>query len=51
MYLSRLLQFGGIVLAGVGLMYGIAKNDLTYELVFTVAGMLMFFIGRSMRRP
>lgn len=48
--ISRLLQFGGIVVVGVGLIYGVANNDMQNEIIFAAIGMLMFFVGRTLRR-
>lgn len=47
---SRLLQFAGIVLVGVGLIYGVANNDMTNEMVFALVGFVLFVVGRSIGR-
>ena len=47
---SRLLQFAGIVVVGVGLIYGVAKNDMTSELIFVVIGVALFAMGRMAAR-
>jgi hypothetical protein len=49
MILSRILQFAGIVLVGVGLIYGVANNDMTNEMIFAAIGFLLFVVGRSLR--
>lgn len=46
---SRILQFGGIVLVGIGLIYGVANNDMANEMLFAIAGLALFVIGRALR--
>lgn len=46
---SRALQFGGIIVVGIGLFYGVANNDMTYEMIFAVLGLIMFVAGRALR--
>jgi glucose uptake protein GlcU len=45
--LSRILQFIGIVLVGVGLIYGVAQNDMANEMLFAIIGLVVFVVGRS----
>jgi hypothetical protein len=47
---SRLLQFLGIVVVGIGLFYGVANNDMTNELLFAAIGFVLFVVGRAVRR-
>lgn len=42
---ARVLQFAGIVVAGIGLFYGIAQNDMRMEFSFLGAGILLFVAG------
>lgn len=46
---SRALQFGGIVVVGIGLFFGVARNDMGSEMIFAIAGLLMFVLGRALR--
>ncbi|HVK39932.1 MAG TPA: hypothetical protein VNA88_15460 [Candidatus Kapabacteria bacterium] len=46
---SRALQFAGIVVVGIGLIYGVANNDMTSEIVFAALGLVLFVVGRAMR--
>jgi hypothetical protein len=46
---SRVLQFGGIVVVGIGLFYGVANNDMSRELIFAVLGLALFATGRYLR--
>ena len=48
--MSRLIQFAGIVVVGVGLMYGVANNDMANEMIFAVIGFAIFAAGRMLRR-
>lgn len=50
MIASRLLQYAGIVLVGVGLIYGVANNDMANEMLFAVIGFALFAAGRMLRR-
>jgi hypothetical protein len=47
--LSRLLQFAGIVVVGIGLIYGVANNDMANEMIFAAIGLVLFAIGRTLR--
>ena len=49
--LSPVLQFLGIVIVGIGLFYGVAKNDMTNEILFAALGLVVFVLGRALRRP
>lgn len=47
---SRALQFAGIVVVGIGLIYGVANNDMTNEIIFAAVGLVLFVAGRAMRQ-
>ena len=48
--LSKGIQFTGMVVTGVGLIYGIAQNDLSNEFFFLGCGVLIFMIGYLLDR-
>lgn len=43
--LGRILQFIGMVLTGIGLIYGIAENDMRMEFLYLGSGIVIFGIG------
>jgi hypothetical protein len=47
--LSRIVQFAGIVITGIGLIVGIAENDMRAEFMYLGSGILIFGIGTLMR--
>jgi hypothetical protein len=48
--LAKAIQFVGMVVTGVGLIYGVAQNDLSNEFFFLGCGVLIFMIGRLLDR-
>lgn len=44
------IQLLGMALTGVGLIYGIAENDMTHEFLFLGFGILVFLIGIALGR-
>lgn len=49
--IGRALQLVGIVLVGVGLAVGLARDDLRYEERMFFAGGGVFFVGWLLVRP
>jgi hypothetical protein len=43
--LPKLVQFLGIVITGIGLIYGIAQNDMQAEFMYLGSGVVVFIIG------
>jgi len=43
--LSKGIQFLGIIVTGVGLIYGIVQNDMRNEFLYLGCGVLIFLIG------
>jgi hypothetical protein len=47
---SRVIQFAGIVFTGIGLIYGIAQNDMRAEFMYLGSGIVIFAIGVILQR-
>jgi hypothetical protein len=47
---GRFLMGLGICVVGVGLMTGLAYNNLKVELTYLLAGLLLFFAGQLITR-
>ncbi len=49
-HIPKIVQFLGIVLTGVGLIYGIAENDMRLEFMYLGSGIIIFALGVFMER-
>ena len=43
--LPKIVQFLGIVITGIGLIYGIVQNDMRAEFMYLGSGIVVFVIG------
>ncbi|QQS66071.1 MAG: hypothetical protein IPP08_09890 [Chlorobiota bacterium] len=43
--MPKLIQFIGMGITGVGLLYGIIENDMKYEFMYLGTGIVIFLIG------
>ncbi len=48
--IAKVVQFAGIVITGVGLIYGVAENDMSAEFLYLGLGISMFVIGYFLER-
>jgi hypothetical protein len=42
---SKIVQFLGIIVTGIGLIYGIVQNDMRLEFLYLGSGIVIFAIG------
>jgi hypothetical protein len=42
---AKAIQFLGIIVTGVGLIYGIVQNDMRAEFLYLGIGIVIFFAG------
>ena len=47
---AKLIQFLGIVITGVGLIYGVAQNDMSAEFLYLGIGIVIFLVGAVMEK-
>ncbi len=47
---AKFIQLLGIVLTGIGLIYGIMENDMRMEFMFLGTGLAVFGVGFLMER-
>jgi len=47
---AKVVQFIGIVVTGVGLIYGIAQNDMRQEFTYLGIGLVIFLLGFILER-
>jgi hypothetical protein len=47
---AKLIQFLGIVITGIGLIYGIAQNDMGAEFLYLGIGIVIFFTGAILEK-
>ncbi|MEP7217985.1 MAG: hypothetical protein ABI876_03665 [Bacteroidota bacterium] len=50
MKLAKVIQFGAMVVTGVGLIYGIVQNDERMEFTYLGIGLVIFFLGYVLDR-
>lgn len=48
--LAKPIQFLGIVITGIGLIYGIAQNDMRMEFMYLGTGLVIFLLGFILER-
>ena len=44
------IQFFGMVITGIGLIYGIAQNDMRLEFMYLGSGLVVFLLGFILER-
>ena len=47
---AKLIQFLGIIITGVGLIYGIVQNDMSAEFLYLGIGIVIFLAGFVLER-
>lgn len=47
---AKAIQFIGIAVTGIGLIYGLAQNNMRMEFTYLGAGLLVFLIGFMLER-
>jgi hypothetical protein len=50
MKLFKVVQFVGIVVTGIGLIYGIVQNDMRMEFFYLGSGLVIFLLGYILER-
>jgi hypothetical protein len=48
--IPKIVQFLGIVITGIGLIYGINENDMRLEFMYLGSGIVVFAIGYFLER-
>jgi hypothetical protein len=48
--LGRILQLSGMIILPIGLLYGLAKNEIQTEVQLLALGAFLFLLGRILAR-